>query len=87
MPARTSFPVDRHLNPEEFPSLAATTKKDSEKKAKEQQQVRAVLAPPPTSRRIAPVLTRAAPARVQELKGWADDERDVPHPGRHDPHW
>lgn len=35
---RGSFPVDRHLNPEEYPSLAATGKEKPEKKKKQYEQ-------------------------------------------------
>jgi hypothetical protein len=35
---RGSFPVDRHLNPEEYPSLAATGKEKPEKKKQQYEQ-------------------------------------------------
>ncbi len=91
VPTRTSFPVDRHLNPEEFPSLAATAslaaRKESEKKAREGGQVRAQGgAPRPPRARAAAAGASRPPCSppLQELKGWADDERDG---GRGDPHW
>ena len=83
---KPSYPVDRHLNPEEYPSLAATaraaqsSKQSGGKTGFDQQQVRPQLPPPSASTRTSTAhpLSAIHLARDDEDDDDVDDDDDDP---------